>query len=44
MPSKPVQRNYWNTLRVNETKITSKNTFNPDNLWMDGKHESKKRG
>ena len=31
------------TLRVNETKITAVNAFNPDDLWMEGKHESKKR-
>ena len=29
-------------LRVNGTKITAKNAFNPDHLWMEGKHESKK--
>ena len=23
-------------LRVNETKITAENTFNPDHLWMEG--------
>ena len=28
-------------LRVNETMITAENVFNPDNLWMEGKHESK---
>ena len=27
-------------LRVNETKITAENAFNPDHLWMEGKHES----
>ena len=31
-------------LRVNESKITAVNAFNPDHLWMEGKHESKKRG
>ena len=25
--------------RVNETKITTENAFNPDHLWMEGKHE-----
>ena len=28
-------------LRVNEAMITAENVFNPDNLWMEGKHESK---
>ena len=32
------------TLRVNETKITAENAYNPDHLWMDGKHDSKKQG
>ena len=32
------------TLRVNETKITAENAYNPDPLWMDGKHDSKKQG
>ena len=32
-------------LKVNETKITAKNAFNPDHLWIEeGKHESEKRG
>ena len=30
------------TLRVNKTKITTKNAFTPDHLWMEGEHESKK--
>ena len=32
------------TLRVNETKITAENAYDPDHLWMDGKHDSKKQG
>ena len=28
-------------LRVNETKITAENGFNPDHIWMEGNHESK---
>ena len=32
------------TLGVNEAKITAENAFNPDHLWMEGKHESKKQG
>ena len=31
-------------LGVNETKITAENAFNTDDLWMEGKHESKKQG
>ena len=31
-------------LMVNETKMTAKNAFNPDYLWMTDKHESKERG
>ena len=52
--SKPEQRNYpnifqrlWNEVRaleVNEIKITVGNAFNPDHLWMGGKHESKNEG
>ena len=30
-------------LRVTESKITAENAFNPDYLWMEGKHESEKR-
>ena len=26
-------------LRVHETKITIENIFNPDHLWMQGKHQ-----
>ena len=29
----------WAPLRVNETKITTENAFNPDHPWMEGKHE-----
>ena len=32
------------TLRVHETKITDENAYNPDHIWMDGKHDSKKQG
>ena len=28
-------------LRVNQSKITAENAFNPDHLWMEGKPESK---
>ena len=31
----------WPLLRVNETKITAENTFNPDHLWMESNHEAK---
>ena len=31
-------------LRVNESKIIAENAFNPDHLWMEGKHESKSEG
>ena len=30
-------------LGVNENKITAENAFNPDHLWMKGKHEYKKK-
>ena len=29
------------TLRVNDATITAENAFNPDDLWMEGKLESK---
>ena len=32
-----------NAVRVHKTKITAENAFNPDPLWMKGKHESKKQ-
>ena len=32
------------TLKINETKITAENAFNPAYLRMEGRHELKKEG